>query len=700
MLALLEEIRIQSLDSNVFLGDGETKRLRTRLALVLPGELNRDAWRDRVRLGNNESRLGNEQEAIDKLLEAMQQSAALKGQLPLDWVDECQFRLGVAYLRLGESQNCCQRHTVDSCLLPIRGQGIHTKITGSEQAIAQFSAILGRTFADSRMHRQCRWLLNIAYMTIGRYPQDVPTEWLIPPSAFESEEPFPQFSNVAAKVGVDRFNLSGGAIADDFDGDGLLDIVTSTMYVGDPLKFYHNTGKGVFEDRSLAANFEGLYGGLNVVHADYDNDGDLDLLVLRGGWMGENGKHPRSLLRNDGHGRFEDVTFSAGLGTAYYASQTAAWADIDNDGDLDVFIGNEAMPGLTAPCQLFRNNGDGTFTDIAESAGVTNHRMTKGVTAGDYDGDRLADFYVSNQTGMNRLFRNNGNGTFTDVAPELGVTGPIFSFPCWFWDFDNDGVLDIFVSSYSVKAADMAAIYLGHPFENELHALYRGDGRGGFADVAAEQNLHRPAASMGSNFGDLDNDGFLDFFLGTGDPEYYSLMPDVLYHNRRGQGFADVTTAANVGSLQKGHGVAFADFDHDGDQDIFEEMGGAYPGDRYYNALYENPGFGNNWIAVRLVGVQSNRFGVGARIKVEIDDESESRSIYRHVTSGSSFGGNSYRLHIGVGKAATIRRMEVLWPQTGETQVFEDLPIGQLLTITEGRDEVEKTELPRFRLGG
>jgi hypothetical protein len=297
------------------------------------------------------------------------------------------------------------------------------------------------------------------------------------------------------------------------------------------------------------------------------------------------------------------------------------------------------------------------------------------------------------------LYRNNGDGTFTDVAPGLGVSGPFESFPCWFWDYDNDGHLDLFVGSYAAKVAEVAAGYLNQPFQTELHALYRGDGHGGFQDVAWDMNLRRPSSPMGCNFGDLDNDGYLDFYLGTGDPDYSTLTPNLMYRNRRGQGFADVTTAGGFGLLQKGHGVAFADVDHDGDQDIFEQMGGAYRGDRYYNSLYENPGFGNRWVAVRLVGVRSNRFGVGARLRLDIDDAGESRSIYRHVTSGSSFGGNAYRLHVGLGQATSIRRLEVFWPTTGVTQTFENLPVGGLLSITEDQPEAVASELAPFKLG-
>ena len=204
-----------------------------------------------------------------------------------------------------------------------------------------------------------------------------------------------------------------------------------------------------------------MYGGLNLIPGDYDNDGDLDILVLRGAWVGKAGQHPNSLLRNDGQGRFEDVTFEAGLGEVHYPTQTAAWADYDNDGDLDLYVGNETSPEFTSPCQLFCNNGDGTFTDIAARAGVTQGGYAKGVAWGDYDGDRFPDLYVSNLLGPNRLYRNNRNGTFTNLASQLSVTQPLRSFPVWFWDFDNDGTLDLFVASYTGPAGHVAAYHLG-----------------------------------------------------------------------------------------------------------------------------------------------------------------------------------------------------------------------------------------------
>ena len=297
-------------------------------------------------------------------------------------------------------------------------------------------------------------------------------------------------------------------------------------------------------ERTEEAGFTGLYGGLNMIHADYDNDGDLDILVLRGAWLGDAGRHPNSLLRNDGTGRFRDVTLLAGLGDEHFPTQTAAWSDYDNDGDLDLFIGNESYP-----CQLFENRGDGTFRDVATKAGVTNDGMAKGCVWGDFDDDGDPDLYVSNLGSENRLYRNDGRGRFTDVAGELGVTGPIESFPCWFWDYNNDGSLDLFVAAYWIDMQDFVADYLGLPHRAEVDRLYQGDGRGGFQSVGAELGIDRVTLAMGSNFGDLDNDGFLDFYLGTGYPEYEGLMPNRMYHNRAGERFTEITTAGGFGHL-------------------------------------------------------------------------------------------------------------------------------------------------------
>jgi hypothetical protein len=533
-------------------------------------------------------------------------------------------------------------------------------------------------------------------MTVAGYPDQVPERFRLPARALESDEPFRKFVNVAARVGLDHFGLAGSVAVDDFDGDGYLDAVVASWDPRVPIRFFRNSGHGTFAERSAEAGFTGILGGANLVQADFDNDGATDLLVLRGTWLGTAGRHPMSLLRNDGKGKFTDVTFDAGLAKVFYPTETAAWADYDNDGDLDLYVGNESGDGLTAPSQLFRNNGDRTFTDVAREAGVENHRFAKGVSWGDFDGDRFPDLYVSNLRGEgNRLYRNNRDGTFTDVAPKLGVTRPLSSYACWFWDFDNDGHLDLYATCYQGGVEAVAASYFGEPLPEgtELPRLYRGDGKGGFAEVSAANQLKRPAMAMGANFGDLDNDGWLDFYLGTGYPEYEALMPNVMYRNREGRGFSDVTFAGGFGHLQKGHGIAFADVDEDGGADVFAQMGGAYRGDGAHFALYENPGFENHWIKLKLVGVRSNRSALGARIRLDLDG----RSVYRHVSSGGSFGANPLRQEIGVGRAGEIERIEVTWPTTGQVQTFRKVAVDQTLEITEGRDEVRVLRPPRAK---
>jgi hypothetical protein len=579
---------------------------------------------------------------------------------------------------------------------------VHTNQDGSRQAIRYFTELLEDTGGE---HLRARWLLNIAHMTIGGYPGDVPEAYLIPPEAFESDEPFPRFPNIASRLGLDTFNHFGGAVVDDFDGDGYLDIITTTWDPRGPMHFFRSRGDGTFEDRTEAAGLEGFYGGLNIVQADYDNDGDIDLYILRGAWLLTAGLHPNSLLRNDGDGTFTDLTYDAGLGKTHFPTQTAAWGDYDNDGHVDLYVGNEhyAQGGVVASSNLFRNNGDGTFTDVAREVNAINLRYAKGVVWGDYDDDGFQDLYISNMEQPNRLYRNNGDGSFTDVAEALGVTEPVSSFPVWFWDFDNDGVLDLYVPSYlgSPPALEgLAASYLGLPTPVEPHRLYRGDGRGGFEDVAQDRDLGRVAYPMAANFGDLDNDGWLDFYLGTGYPDYEALMPNVMYRNVGGRRFADVTSAGGFGHLQKGHGIAFADLDNDGDQDVFEQMGGAYPGDRFRDALYENPGFDNHWLAIELVGRRSNRSAIGARIRVDIVENGARRSIYKHVNSGGSFGSNPLRQTIGLGKAQRIERLEVRWPATGHTQSFDDVAADRFVRIVEDEDAIVPVPLRRIALGG
>ncbi len=627
---------------------------------------------------------GEMEPAIQQWLEAYRFAKTTAPQM----VPELEEVLGTAYLHKSEMENGAYSEPGDRCLFPPAKLFRYQKTADSEKAVYYLSQFLEKK-PDTL---EVRWLLNLAYMTLGKYPAGVPAKYLIPPSAFASKENLGRFVDVAPAAGLNSFSMAGGVIVDDFDNDGWLDVLTSSYDQCEPLHFFHNNGDGTFTDRAIQAGLGAQLGGLNLIQADYNNDGCLDFFVLRGGWQSP--IRP-SLLRNNCDGTFTDVTESAGLAEPI-ASQTAVWADIDNDGLLDLFIGNEQ-----GPSRLYHNKGDGTFENIAAAAGVDRIAFTKGVVAADYDNDGFVDFYVSNLGGDNFLFHNNHDRTFTEVGKQAGVKAPWMSFATWFFDYDNDGLPDLFVTSYYMSTEEDLRSQLRRPYNVETLKLYHNEGNGTFRDATVEAGLDRVFNPMGANFGDIDNDGFLDFYLGTGTPPYGDILPNVLFHNQGGKKFVDVTASSGTGELHKGHGVAFADLDNDGDEDIVAEIGGAVPGDRHAIRLFENPGNGDDWISLRLVGSKSNRAAIGARIKLTVQNEGRTqRFIYRSVGSGGSFGASPLEQHIGLGKDARILNMEILWPATGSRQSFSDVPKNQFLHLTEFAKEYTRLERPRVRLGG
>ncbi|MDX1952058.1 MAG: VCBS repeat-containing protein, partial [Verrucomicrobiota bacterium] len=506
-------------------------------------------------------------------------------------------------------------------------------------------------------------------------------------------------------AGVDLDGLAGGVIAEDFTNDGLLDLLASDWDVQGQLHFYRNNGDGTFEDQTEKAGLTGLTGGLNMVQADYDNDGLVDALILRGAWLNVGGKYPNSLLKNRGNGVFEDVTEAAGL-LSFHPTQTAVWFDYNSDGNLDLFIGNEGEKNNPHPCELFRNNGNGTFTECARESGMDFSLFVKGVTSDDFDLDGRPDLYLSIRGSENKLYRNAGPKTpgaspdspwhFEDVTAKAGVGEPILSFPTWFCDYNNDGWPDILVAGYSLsRGPDVVADYLGLKHSGERTRLYRNNRDGTFKDVSKEAGLYRMIYAMGSNFGDIDNDGFVDFYFGTGDPDFATLIPNRMFKNQGGTNFQEVTTSGGFGHLQKGHAVAFADLDNDGDQDIYESIGGAYTGDNYRNVLFENPGTTNRLLHLKLEGVRTARSAIGARIKLDFTENGAARSVYRTVNSGGSFGANSFRQEIGIGRANKAT-LEITWPVSGTKQKFTDIQPGQLYTIREGETDLKSEPLKKF----
>ena len=597
--------------------------------------------------------------------------------------------LGIAHLHESEIENDIYRTPGDRCILSPHPSVRYSLTQHSEKAVQYFLDYLEQKPDELEVS----WLLNLAYLTLGKYPEGVPKKYLIPLLPFDSSENTGHFVDVAPAAGLSLVSLAGGVIVDDFDNDGLLDVVISSMDPCEPLHFFHNNGDGTFADNTVKAGLGDQLGGLNIIQADYNNDGCMDILVLRGGW-----EYPmrRSLLKNNCDGTFTDVTRASGLAVPATATQTAVWTDIDNDGYLDLFIANERGPN-----QLFRNKGDGTFEDISHSAGVDQSAFSKGVAAADYDNDGYPDLYVSNFSGGNFLYHNNHDRTFTEVSRQAGVQAPFGSFATWFFDYDNDGWPDLLVNSYYQSNDDVMRTYLGLPHNAETMKLYKNMRNGTFLDVTAETGLDKVFMPMGANFGDIDNDGFLDVYIGNGNPSYGALIPHVLLRNHDGKYFVDVTAASGTGELHKGHGIAFADIDRRGYEDIFAETGGAVPGDRHAFRLFENPGNGNDWINLRLVGVKTNRAAVGAQIKVTVENEDRTRrTIYRTVSSGGSFGANPMEQHIGLGKSARIVGLEIWWPTSQTRQTLSRVDKNHFIEIKEFAPGFTGLVRKAFRLGG
>jgi len=606
----------------------------------------------------------------------------------------------IGAFRRGVVANCLPPGTSARCRVPTLPDDVPPpEADAFEEALSRYLE-LARLEPDNLNHR---WLLNVTAMLLGRWPDAVPEALRLPAESpmFRSPTDVGVFVDVAHEAGVDVLGLAGGSVLDDLDGDGDLDLMASSRGLLDPLRLLLNRGDGTFEDATERAGLQGLVGGLNLVQADYDNDGDVDVLVLRGAWMPRG--FPNSLLRNEGGGFFTDATRQAGI-FSEHPTQTAVWADFDGDGWLDLVIGNESTPGAGRhPVEVYRNLGDGTFQDVAGAVGIAADGFVKAVVAGDYDGDGRPDLYVSRLREPNVLLRNvpgteGAPWRFVDVTDEAGVAGPNDSFPAWFFDFDQDGREDLFVSGYFALPADLAAEALGRAHEAVVPALYRNRGDGTFEDVAARAGLDRVLYTMGSNFGDLDNDGWLDVYAGTGDPDPRTIMPSRMFRNVHGT-FEEVTASGGFGFLHKGHGVSFGDVDDDGDQDLYVVLGGAYEGDVARNVLLVNPGHGGHWLRLHLEGRRANRAGVGARIRVDVEEGGRVRSIHRVLGSGGSFGASPLRVEVGLGRAERVVRVEVRWPGSGTLDVIEGVAVDAAYRIVEGSGRATPLPLHPVDLG-
>jgi len=507
--------------------------------------------------------------------------------------------------------------------------------------------------------------LRLAYLAAyGTYPGNLPEKYQIHLYPIGEESPV-RFDDVAAQAGVDKLGRNRGSAWGDYDADGDLDIFTVGIQI--PHSLYRNEG-GRFTDIARSAGLYDPRGGWSASAADYDNDGDLDLYATRDGWEGS---MPNSLYQNLGDGAFREVSAEAGVDDPDDTFM-AAWADYDNDGWLDLYT-CDGMTGTGAANKLYHNEGNGRFTDRAAQAGVDLRGKSLGVAFGDYDRDGDQDLYVADVANPNTLFRNEGKGRFADITQKAGVGKPVQGgYVTFFFDADGDGDLDLFVSAMSYYEHFVESQITGRSAHPARAYLYRNLGHDTFSDVAEAAGLSRSFGSMGAGYGDVDYDGRIDLYLANGGPNMARFEPNILYRNLADR-FADITASAGAGGLDKGHGVSFADYDTDGDLDLYVGDGGHYPGDLWHNRLFRNAGHRNNWVGVSLEGA-ANRSAIGAQLLLRASDLVQAAQ----VSSGDGFGcTNSLAVEFGLGSRTQVDALELRWP-SGRIQQLPVAGINQI----------------------
>jgi hypothetical protein len=528
------------------------------------------------------------------------------------------------------------------------------------------------------------------------------------------------FTNVASQAGLTAVTFYGGEQTNryllettgcgvalfDYDGDGWLDIfqVNGWRFDGLPAPppknhLYRNNRDGVFTDVTTQAGVGSAGWGQAACTGDYDNDGHPDLFVS---YWGSN-----ILYRNNGNGTFTDATRKAGLAQSGRRWNTGcAFLDYDRDGDIDLFVANyidfepETTPtpdsglclykGVRVACGppglsggkniLYRNNGNGTFTDVSVNSGITKPRGTYGlgVLVLDFDNDGWVDVYVANDSNPSALYHNNQDGTFTDIGVLAGCAysqdgKPQAGMGVSAGDFNRDGWLDIFKTNFSGDTAN----------------LYQNTGKAGFEEVtfAAGIGINTRFLGWGCGFVDLDNDGWIDVFQVNGHvyPEVNQLKTEaqyrqrkIVYRNLEGTRFEDVTERVGgpVLDLRAGRGCAFGDIDNDGDLDVV--VNNVNETMDLYRLERKNE---NHWTTIQLAGAHCNRSAIGSRVRVVAGNASQINEVR---SGGSYFSQNDPRLHFGLGPASKIDLLEIRWPD-GKMETHRDLDVDRILKFEESR---------------
>ena len=519
-----------------------------------------------------------------------------------------------------------------------------------------------------------------------------------PPSANDD-----YFQEIGKEIGLDFIHSIGddelnnivessgaGAAFLDYDQDGYIDlyVCNGTWIKGlshgdkpDHLSFnhlYHNRRDGTFEDVTERAGLEDPWYSMGVTVGDYNNDGYPDLFVSNYG--------TNVLYKNNGNGTFTDITKRAKVGGRVNDfSVGAVWLDYDNDGLLDLYVGNylnfdpaykyfyapDGFPGPMAydsqPDILYHNNGDGTFEDVTKKMGIVDiDGRAMGVGAVDYDDDGFVDIYVANDHTMNYLWHNNGGKSFTDMGTPSGTAfgqsgESAISMSVDFADFNGDGLIDMFVS------------------DDKYCRLYENTGNGIFSDQSYPSGIAMPAGQYvgwSSTFFDYNNDGLVDIYKTNGALKHLYGQEDQLFENLGNGKFKDVSTESGKYFLQEfvGRGACLGDYDNDGDIDIF-----VLNLNNHSVFLRNNNRTQNNWLTLNLIGTISNRDGIGARIKLTSGDKLQ---IAQKKSTSGYLSQNDPRIHFGLAKNDIAEKIEIKWP-SGKLQILDNVKANQILTVKE-----------------